>query len=573
MTPRRTNQPDLRSPAPDVALLATQELYETTRDICGRLDLEPALQAIVRRARRLLDGDVAYLATCDNAHQVLRMRAFDNVRSESFKALVVPYGVGVGGAVAAQRRAMTSDDYHADAAIVHSPEVDASAVEEGLRSGVGAPVEFESRLLAVLFVAKRTQYTFSPHQVTMLSSLANAAAIAINNAQVHGRLLAAMDIHQSLMDLALADRGPAAVTKTLAGLIGGPVRLVDWRGTFLADVAFEGRSLPPPVVDALPVEGSGTDATTVPIRIAGIVEGFLSASPHPDSDLAAVAIEQSVTVLALELMKLRSAEQVELRLRGGLFSELLNFPPADSDRLLRQAEQLGCDLRKPQLVALLRFRDQQPMREFSSQPWQRLAQIIAAGSQVSGLPALSADRGTGLALLVEAADPRTAANVIKSAIEQCRRADLPSVVAGVGRVAHDLESFPHAFAEATRAADVAGSSRTGEPIVHFGDLGFHQVVLGARPTEELAAMAEKSIQPLLDSDARRGTDLVPTVRTLLECNGNVEACARKLGLHPNTIRGRITRINQLLGRSIEDHRTRLDLHLALETMLLAGRTT
>jgi sugar diacid utilization regulator len=567
------SEPAKGAPDADLVLLATQQLYETTREICGRLDLEQALQAIVQRANSLLDGDVAYLATCDDEHRVMRMRAFDKVRSASFKALIVPYDVGIGGAVASQRRPMTVEDYYTAAGVLHTSEIDESAREEGLQSGVAAPVEFESKLLAVLFVAKRSAYKFSAHQITMLSSLANAAAIAINNAQVHGRLLAAMDVHQSLMDLALADRGPVEVTRTLAALIGGPALFLDWRGTVIADAPFEGVSLPAPHPEVLRDQDDRTEqdgTTSVPIRIDGLVEGFLLAAPgRDDRELADVAIEQTVTVLALELMKLRSAEQVELRLRGGFFSELLAYPPADEGLLLRQGHQLGCDLLEPHQVAVLRFLAPTPPGAAAQQPWQRLAQIMKATCRHANVDAMMVDRGDAIAVIACATDETAVQAAIQRGLEQARRADLPTVVAGLGCVANALEAYPRSFAEATRAVDVAGRLPTLGGLVRFQELGFHQVLLGASPTADLTSMAERVLKPLLDSDARRGTALVATVRAYLDVNGNVEATARLLGLHPNSIRGRVTRINTMLGRDLDDARTRLDLHLALETLLLS----
>ena len=558
--------PESVSTEPEVEL-ATQQLYETTRDICGRLDLEQTLQAIVQRANNLLDGDVAYLATCDDEHRVMRMRAYDKVRSASFRGLVVPYDVGLGGAVATQRRPLTVQDLREEKELHHTPQIDNWAHEEGLRAGVAAPVEFESRLLAVLFVAKRTPYVFSPHQITMLASLANTAAIAINNAQIHGRMVAAMRIHQSLMTLALTDGGPQAVVRTLTELIGGPATLLDWRGVVLADVCVDDRAIAKPGLHWLPPTAWSTDGdgtVSIPIRIASAVEGFLLAAPDgSDPELAAVALEQTVTILALELMKMRSADQVELRLRGGLFSELLSYPSADEGRLLRHADQLGCDLTRPHLIALLQFR-----APSSSAPWQRLAQIMGAACQQAKVPALMVDRGDAIALLIEGSDEPAARAVVHRGVEVARRANLPAVVAGLGRIADGLADYPRSYAEALRAVEAAGRLSALGGIVRFQDLGLHQVLLGARPALDLSEMAQQMLEPLVSSDSRRGTDLVATCRAYLTRNGNVEAIARDLGLHPNSIRGRLTRINQLLGRDLDDAYTRLDLHLALETLLL-----
>src|ERR1700709_671218 len=132
-------------------LTEARELQDMTKEICSQLELDDVLVAIVRRANRMLDGDVAFLATCDDSHGVLRMRAFDNVQTERFKTLTFPYGVGLGGAVARERRPMAVNTYLGDdPRVLHSGEVDFAVSEEGISGAVAAPVEFDGRLLAVL---------------------------------------------------------------------------------------------------------------------------------------------------------------------------------------------------------------------------------------------------------------------------------------------------------------------------------------------------------------------------------------------------------------------------------------
>ena len=169
-------------------------LYETTQEICSRLDLDQVLTAIVGRARQLLNGDVGYLATADDEAQSLVMRAVDGIRSEGFRTAVLPYGDGLGGTVASTRAPISTADYLVDFSVSHVGWIDEVVDEEGMRAAVGVPVEFQGRLLAVLFVGRRNTHGFSPHQVTLLSSLGNSAAIAINNAQTHGRLAQAMTV-------------------------------------------------------------------------------------------------------------------------------------------------------------------------------------------------------------------------------------------------------------------------------------------------------------------------------------------------------------------------------------------
>ncbi|MEX1078953.1 MAG: helix-turn-helix domain-containing protein [Homoserinimonas sp.] len=66
-----------------------------------------------------------------------------------------------------------------------------------------------------------------------------------------------------------------------------------------------------------------------------------------------------------------------------------------------------------------------------------------------------------------------------------------------------------------------------------------------------------------EHDARRNTAFELTVRTYLDCNSNAIETAARLGLHANTVRYRLSRIELLFGAQLEDPETRLLVWLQL----------
>lgn len=78
-------------------------------------------------------------------------------------------------------------------------------------------------------------------------------------------------------------------------------------------------------------------------------------------------------------------------------------------------------------------------------------------------------------------------------------------------------------------------------------------------------LVESVVVPL---DAAGG-ELLRTVATYLEGGGALEACARALFVHPNTVRYRLRRVSELTGRSPTDARDAWVLH----TALVAARLT
>ncbi|MDN5915330.1 MAG: helix-turn-helix domain-containing protein, partial [Pseudonocardia sp.] len=65
-----------------------------------------------------------------------------------------------------------------------------------------------------------------------------------------------------------------------------------------------------------------------------------------------------------------------------------------------------------------------------------------------------------------------------------------------------------------------------------------------------------------------GGELLHTLAVYLEGGGALEACARTLFVHPNTVRYRLKRIGEIVGRSPTDPRQAF----VLRTALVADRT-
>jgi DNA-binding PucR family transcriptional regulator len=63
--------------------------------------------------------------------------------------------------------------------------------------------------------------------------------------------------------------------------------------------------------------------------------------------------------------------------------------------------------------------------------------------------------------------------------------------------------------------------------------------------------------------ATAGGDLLRTVEVYLEGGGALEACARALFVHPNTVRYRLRRVSELTGRAPTDPRDALVLRVAV----------
>jgi PucR family transcriptional regulator, purine catabolism regulatory protein len=96
---------------------------------------------------------------------------------------------------------------------------------------------------------------------------------------------------------------------------------------------------------------------------------------------------------------------------------------------------------------------------------------------------------------------------------------------------------------------------------HFEDIGSYRFVLG-QPESDIEAQAERALGALAE-DEERYADLIKTLDAFIRLHGSVNAVARDLFLHRNTVRQRLRRIAQLTGANLQDPNDRLSLQLAL----------
>src|SRR5690606_14449199 len=74
-----------------------------------------------------------------------------------------------------------TSDYASDSALVHDDEVDRIVAAEGVQAILGAPMRSNGQVIGALLAANRFVREFSAEQVYIAQTLANLAAVAIDN--------------------------------------------------------------------------------------------------------------------------------------------------------------------------------------------------------------------------------------------------------------------------------------------------------------------------------------------------------------------------------------------------------
>jgi purine catabolism regulator len=155
---------------------------------------------------------------------------------------------------------------------------------------------------------------------------------------------------------------------------------------------------------------------------------------------------------------------------------------------------------------------------------------------------------------------------VQARVQQHKGSDgsSPAYSGGFGHLAAGLRDIPQSYRQARQALEV-GQRLFGEGNLHsFARLGIYRLLFHLYGQEELVAFYREMLGPLVDSDYRNNGALIETLEAFFRCNGNLSETARSMHLHRNSLLYRLGRIEELLGRPLEDSELRLSLQIALK---------
>ncbi|GAA2322703.1 cyclic diguanylate phosphodiesterase [Streptomyces caniferus] len=569
-------------------------LYATAHDLAGLRDLDAVLRAIVRRARSLLGTEVAYLTLNDPAAGDTYMRVTDGSVSARFQQLRLGMGEGLGGLVAQTARPYVTDNYFHDERFRHTRTIDSGVHDEGLVAILGVPLMLGSGVIGVLFAADRRERVFEHGEIALLAAHAAHAAVAIDTA----RLLAetrktlteleaaneiirdrssvierASDIHDRLTELVLRGGGVADVAQALAEVLHGDVEFTD-----------PGRA-PAAALDRSRADGhavrEGADWVAA-VGAGGEVLGALVLRGHPALDpVDQRTLERAAMVTSLLLLARRTAGEAEQRVRGELLDDLLNAADRDPRLLGERAARVGADLDAPHIVLAARTDEVPPAHgapeadgEAASHPdgADRRRLWSAASHLAATRRGLAAVRDGGAVLLLPLGPDGDPAHTAREIAARLGAALHQPVTVGasapVPAPAVRPAAVVDAYAEARRCREalrVLGRAGQGAAAADFGFLG-----LLLADTRDVDGFVHRTLGPVADYDARRGTELLRTLGAYFACGMSPARTKDSLHVHVNTVAQRLERVSRLLGPDWQTPARALEIQLALRLHQLSS---
>jgi sugar diacid utilization regulator len=360
--------------------------------------------------------------------------------------------------------------------------------------------------------------------------------------------------------------GMPAVARAAGSALGASVALIDRASNVLAVAAAS-----PDEEKKLLAGGEGVE--TVELRVADSAVGELRWRPREDDQPDVALLRMVATLLGLELERSRSPEWATEEAASDFVRALLEREITDRGDIQARAAELGSDLTAGSGVLIARAIP----HVAQSGEWRARVLAIALRAVRAVSPGALAAEGAheGESAEVVAVVPvgeeerlARAADALGNELE----AGLSGFTVGVARsrVASDPVDLYRAGQEALLAANVGEAE--GRRVLAFEDTGAYRLLLPAMSEDpaELERFYSETVEPLVAYDEQYETELVTTVETYLDNDGNVAATAQQLFTHRHTIRYRLERARELCGHDVTSTEGREKLGLGLKAMRVLG---
>lgn len=335
-------------------------------------------------------------------------------------------------------------------------------------------------------------------------------------------------------------------------------------------------SLPTPLADET-LWQQGLTRVMAPILMRHETVGYLSLVGN-DGDfdyLERITLGQVAPILALEFARERERSEVESRYQVEALMDVLQGHYQQPEEMVARSRLLGYDLTVPQTVVIFEIsplEPEHPLGNSQAQWSKRMREELLRDWPTSWLLS-EARRITALLPLSIADKSAESENTIFTRLERVHtrmlqsrggNSTFPAYSGGIGRVADSMQGIPQSLREAQQALEI-GRRLFGDDKLHsFAHLGIYRLLFYLDGQNELIEFYQETLGPLLSADKHGDGRLIETLEAFFRCNGNLSETARSIHFHRNSLLYRLGRVEEILGRSLEDSELRLSLQIALK---------
>jgi sugar diacid utilization regulator len=318
---------------------------------------------------------------------------------------------------------------------------------------------------------------------------------------------------------------------------------------------------------------AGDGVISLPLRVADAIVGELHMRAR--SEPSALVRRLLVTMIASEVERVRAPDVASETAAAEFLRMALGPEPMQRDDLIARARELSIDLQDGTSVIVARAHPQVPTEE----GWRARARAVVergaravVSKSIAALSERDGAMGVEVLLLVPGSEESLAARVAEGVLREMESSLSGYTFAlGRSRLTREPSELPRAAGEALLAANVVEGGAEGTALA-FEETGAYRLLLSSMTDnpDELQRFFAETVEPLVAYDEQYETDLLQTLETFLEADGNVAGTAQRLFTHRHTIYYRLERVRELTGLDVSSSDGREKLSLGLKSMRVLG---
>ncbi|MCG7207383.1 PucR family transcriptional regulator [Streptomyces arenae] len=342
----------------------------------------------------------------------------------------------------------------------------------------------------------------------------------------------------------LGGLGLGPLMRKLHSLVGAPVAVIDTRGHVLD--SSPRRASWPSIAQIKAAAPDPIEGVSVwPVYIEGVTVAYLCGKQPAD---VTPVMPFAVGLIGLELARRQAILTGRREVIGQTIHDIVfkHVAPGEAERRL-SAYGFAPSASHRMLVGRVTASDDQLRRVPSS-----VLDLVAQPNE--GMITAIVDDML-IALIPGSENPTDVAAALRDSLLQLGT----DVVVGVGREHEGVRGIRVGFFEALQALSKGPGVQEVEPL-SLPDL------LLSNAEIPVCDIARASLQPLLDYDEERGSDLIKTLRVFLEAGCSPGRTAERLVIHRNGLQYRLQRIGELTGRDLSSIEDRVHFWLALTAL-------
>lgn len=326
------------------------------------------------------------------------------------------------------------------------------------------------------------------------------------------------------------------------------------------------------------IEGQERDVYAIPIIARNTVYGniFLANYHHEIKKADIQVLESASSIIALELLKKISIQEIENKYKVEFFDDLISNDKIRKSKAIERSNYYKFDKDADYCTFTIAVHGSGKKDSFETvnRDISKVMYLVDSYCTSKELVYLVANRKSQINVVFMLRDKKKPLDEVRLLSQQIEEMIVQKMVKlkfviGIGRVYAGIDNMYKSLKDSQKAI-MAAENYVTTRIIEFDALGIYKIFCHADLKDELIDFYVKTLESLVLYDRKKDTELVKTLKVYYEANGNLKKMSEILYTHYNTVLYRVNRIQEITETNLEDEQQRYGLQTAIKIMEMYG---